>query len=222
MTRRFQNRGRRRAAALALMFELLLLAMPTRSGAEPDVPGFTVSVDSAPVCLIDAPVNGTVTLIGLTTGYEFEIQLRGDGTILDHQTFDGHDWYPDGGYAWSMTSALAASHDVLELSFTLEDSRGNLIRDEAVALNPDCGPASAGSSASPVQSIQQPVTIFPSPHIPHPEGSPRPAPAANTRAIPAAEVEDDGEPDVRLVFGITAGTVLVLSALAALDRRPEP
>lgn len=51
---------------------------------------------------------------------------------------------------------------------------------------------------------------------------PEPLPGAATTPSPASRASDDAPPDVRLVFGFTAGTVLVLSALAFLDRRPEP
>ncbi len=43
-----------------------------------------------------------------------------------------------------------------------------------------------------------------------------------TSAPPLPGAGPDAPADVRLVFGFTAGTVLVLSALAFLDRRPEP
>ncbi len=57
-----------------------------------------------------------------------------------------------------------------------------------------------------------------------PVGSPgvEPVPGVTAASSSTSQASDDPPADVRLVFGFTAGTVLVLSALAFLDRRPEP
>ena len=41
-------------------------------------------------CSTTTNISGTVDLVGLTTGYGFYVQLRGDGVILDGQAFEGH------------------------------------------------------------------------------------------------------------------------------------
>lgn len=203
---------------LARMFGLWLLVTLPHPAAAQDVHDFTVTVDPLTSCQANTPITGTVTLIGLTIGYDFQAQLRGGGEMLDGQAFEGHEGYPDGTYEWSLRNGLTASRDVLELSFALYDDELNLVRDETIALNPDCSQFPAESPTSLETPIQQPVTDIPlaGNSVVNPA-----SPETGARSLPAAGTGDEDQPDVRLVFGFTAGTVLVLSALAVLDRRPE-
>lgn len=142
--------------------------------------------------------------------------------MLDDQAFEGRGGYPDGTYEWSVSSDRPASHGVLELSFALYDDELELIRDETIALNPDCAQFPTAAPIIPEPPIQSPVTDIPLTGSPSANPTSAASLESGGRSLPAAETGDEDQPDVRLVFGFTAGTVLVLSALAFLDRRPEP
>ena len=222
MTTRFDIRGKPPATMLACLFSLwLLIALPYPGAAQADQ-GFTVTVDPLPSCQAQTPISGTATLIGFTGDADFYVEFRGDGDLLDIQAFEGHDGYRDGTYEWSVSSDLTASHDVLELSFALYNDELKLIRDETIALNPDCAQFPAEAPVSPEPPIQSPVTDIPLTGSPSASPASTSSPESGAQSLPAAETGDEDQPDVRLVFGFTAGTVLVLSALAFLDRRPEP
>ncbi|MDQ3653568.1 MAG: hypothetical protein M3457_00630 [Chloroflexota bacterium] len=81
MTTRFDIRGNPRAIMLACMFGLWLLVALPHPGAAQDAHDFTVTVDPLTSCQANTPITGTVTLIGLTTGYDFQAQLRSGGEI---------------------------------------------------------------------------------------------------------------------------------------------
>jgi hypothetical protein len=165
-------------------------------------PGFEVTIDPVTSCAAGTPVTGTISLVGLTPGYGVDVQLRGGGGILDRQAFEGHHGYPDGVYTWSVAGTDAATHEVLELSFALFDGKGDLVRDEIVALNPECAPLPASPAASPAAAT---------------------SPGTRSRAaLPAPDAGSDRETDVVLVAGFAGVTVLLLAALSALDRRPQP
>ncbi len=203
MTTRIKDHGWLPAMFGALLCALVLgVSLPT-AGAAQAAPGFRLAVDPLTSCAAGTPVTGTVALTGLTTGYGFDVQLRGDGEILDGQAFEGYDSFPDGDYAWSVAGPSGAAHDVLDLSFALYDGEGDPIRTETVVLNPDCDLNPPAILVSPSAS---PVAVIP----------------AMESISPMNGADDGRNPDAVLVAGFAGGTVLVLTALAFLDRRPEP
>lgn len=206
------------AVLAALLATLPLLIGPSMPAAAQATHEFSATVDPLPSCEVDTAVTGTVTLIGLTADYVFSVELRGDGTLLDAQAFEGHEGYRDGAYDWSVTGDLSAGHELLELSFALYDGDLDLVRDEMVVLNPDCALFPGANPSTPVSPAQSPVPGIPSPGMPPAS----PAPVSGASPPPGSGVGSASRTDGRLVFGFTAVTVLVLSALAALDRRPEP
>lgn len=214
MITRFDMRRRSRAILLAFMFSLALLFVLPHAGTAQAVHEFQVTVDPLTSCATNAPVTGTVTLIGLTPGYEFSVQLRGDGDLIDSQAFQRDGGYPDGAYEWSVAGDLTGSHEVLELSFTLHNGELDLIRNETVVLNPDCALFQSEASPTPGSLPGSPVTNIPTTGAAT-VSSPEPA----VTSLPATG--DDPPANVVTVAGFAAATVLILTALAVLDRRPE-
>lgn len=201
----FHNRACLRAVLLACIVSVGFFVTLPHSGTAQAARGFTVTVDPFTSCAADAPVTGAVDLVDLATGHEFTVQLQGDGEILDSQSFRGRDDLADGQHEWSVSGASGVSHELLELWFTLRDAEGRLIRDETMEFNPDC----QRDPSSPVSSSASPVATMPSGMS-----------VASTR--PLVDAGLDGERDAVLVAGFAGATVLVLTALAFLDRRPEP
>lgn len=205
MAIRFHNPACLRIPLLACIASLWLLVMLPHDGSAQAAPDFTVSVHPFTSCATDAPITGTVTLANLPTGSEFAVQLLRDGRVLDRQLVEGIGGITDGQRQWSVTGDAGTSYKSLELSFALYDDERILVRDEAITLNPDCD----ADRASPESPPASPVTTMP--------------PAIRERATPSLVNPDlDGERDVALVAGFAGATVLVLTALAFLDRRPEP
>jgi len=203
MTTRLKDPGWLPAMLVALLCSLILSVSFPGPGMAQARHDFSVTVDPLASCAPKTPVTGTVTLTGLTSGYGFSVQLGGDGEVLDGQTFEG---YTDGTYAWSVASPAGAPHDILELSFALRDGDGAPIRTETVALNPDCDLYPAATPATPTSPSASPVTTIP----------------ATNPASTRTGVDNDRESNPVLVAGFAGATVLVLAALAFLDRRPEP
>lgn len=222
MMTHFDHRVRTAIVLLAFLVPFSLWFVTPNAGAAQGVHGFTVTVDPLVSCQSNTPITGTVALIGLTSGYDFYVDLRGDGEILDGQAFEGHDGYPDGTYEWSVTGDSGGAQDVLELDFALHGSEGQVIRDETLALNPDCAQFPTEASGTPGQPLSSPVTVSSLPGDATASPPPRPSPVSDTRSLSAAGAGEESRTDVRMVFGLTAATVIVLSALAVLDRRPEP
>ncbi|MBA3379243.1 MAG: hypothetical protein H0T93_10205 [Chloroflexia bacterium] len=222
MSVRTDKRGQHRSRLLACVLGLWLLFALSVAGFAQDGHGFTVTVDPLTSCSPTTPMTGTVTLIGLTTGYGFFVQLRGDGEILDGQAFEGHDGYRNGTYEWSLAGHDGTSHEVLELTFALHDGEGEVIRDETIAVNPDCRPLPSLASATPKLANPWPVTESPSSKGILASPASTSSPVSGVGSLPVAGAEEESRDDVRMVFGLTAATIIVLSALAVLDRRPEP
>ncbi len=218
MTTRLEKLTRSRAVLVALLAGLSFLVFPALAGATAaqKVHEFSVTVDPLTSCANSAPITGTVTLIGLTTGYGFYVQLRGDGEILDGQAFEGHDGYPDGTYEWSVTGDLSGSHDLLELSFAIHDGEGELIRNETVALNPDCSLFATGAPSTPTIRSGSSVAATPM------TGTLASGVASTPSSTPVARTGDDARAKVLPFAGFAGATVLVLTGLGMLDRRTEP
>ncbi|MBA3274981.1 MAG: hypothetical protein H0T72_04240 [Chloroflexia bacterium] len=218
MTTRLKKLTRQRAMLAALITCLSFLVFPVLTGTTSarQVHEFSVTVDPLTSCAAAAPITGTVTLIGLTPGYGFYVQLQGDGEILDGQAFEGYDDYPDGTYEWSVSGDLSDSYDLLELSFTIHDGEGELIRNETLALNPDCSLFATGGPSTPPTRAGSPVATTPVP------GALASGPASTPSSTPAALTGDDVRSRALPVAGFAGATVLVLTGLAMLDRRTEP
>ena len=132
----------------AILTLITVLAGGVQTAFAQDVHDFSVTVDPIPACDTNATVSGTVALTGLTTGYGFFVQLRGDDVIIDGQAFEGHDGYPDGTYEWQVSGNLAGTYDEVELYFAIYDGELDLIRQESHTITGMCDPAATPSGIS--------------------------------------------------------------------------
>ena len=137
---------------IAILAVVVMLAAGAPHAAGQEIHDFAVTIDPIRGCGTNATITGTVTLTGLTTGYGFYVQLRGDGVILDGQAFEGHDGYPDGTYDWRVSGDLSGLYEHLDLYFAVYDGELDLIREETQSIdglcNPDATPA--GISGLPI------------------------------------------------------------------------
>lgn len=186
----------------ALLCTLVFGVLHPVAGLAQAGPAFTVAVESLASCAGDAPVAGTVTLAGLAREDGFTVQLRGDGAMLDSYAVGDSNGNLNGTHPWAVSSLPGDRHDLLELAFALTDGNGDPIRTEVVVLNPDCDQV---SNIAPDTAKASPITVIP---------------ATSERNL-ASGANNDRESDPVLVAGFAGATVLVLTALAFLDRR-EP
>ncbi len=211
MTTWLTERLRSHVALAAILLAICTMISTPLSGAAQDIHDFSFTIDPLPACTANATISGTVTLTGLTTGYGFYVQLRGDGVVLDGQAFEGHDGYSDGDYDWSVTGDLTGAYEVLDLHFAIYDGELDLIRDETVLLSPDCGP-----TPTEVPPTELPVTVISA----TPEST-EPTHSSSVTSLPTTGAGGTSTADVWLVLAFTSATVLGLVALAVLDRRPQ-
>ncbi len=215
MTTWLSKRWRSHVALAAILLAISTMVSIPISGAAQEIHDFSFTIDPLPACTANAAISGTATLTGLTTGYGFYVQLRGNGEILDGQAFEGHDGYPDGDYDWSVTGDLPGKYEVLDLHFAIYDGELDLIRDETVLLSPDCGPTPADVSSTPIPPTDLPVTDISATPV-----STEPVYTPSVTSLPATGAGGTTTADVWLVLAFTSATVLGLIALAVLDRRP--
>jgi hypothetical protein len=144
----------------AILAVVVLLLAGTHLAAGQESHDFAVTIDPIRGCGTDATISGTVTLTGLSTGYGFYVQLRGDGVILDGQGFEGHDGYPDGTYDWRVSGDLSGMYEHVELHFAIYDGELDLIREETHAIDGLCDPEAtpAGISTLPIAGAGRVLT----------------------------------------------------------------
>jgi hypothetical protein len=136
----------------AILAVVAFLFAGTHRAAGQDSHDFAVTIDPIRGCGIDATISGTVTFTGLSTGFGFYVQLRGDGVILDGQAFEGHDGYPNGTYDWHVSGDLSGMYEHVDLYFAFSDGELDLIREETHSIDGLCDPEAtpAGISGLPI------------------------------------------------------------------------